>query len=371
LTTEAKSIQGENQKMFNTTTTNFSVRRLVRATFLFAIACLAPLAATAQTPTPTPKPCFDFTGSGRTSFATINRDSTGLNSTGIIWRILGNGGTTGGSLQTVQFGLTDQDIPTPGYFDNDNRADLGVYRPTASSYFFRPSTSTTANSFRGVQFGISTDIPGREADYDGDGIDDFTVVRDSGTNLTWFILRSSNNTFSSISFGLSGFTNGNGDLPIAGADYNGDGRADITVIRRNPNGSATYFAGDSNTGALVAVQQWGNFDTDFFVVGDYLGDRRADFAVYRAFQGGTNGTWYIQENGGTGRVIRPFGLTSLASVTDRPICGDYNGDGKQDIAIYRSSNSSFYWLNSPNFDTFSGIQFGQAGEFPVAGLRSY
>lgn len=357
--------------MFTTTTTNLRAGRLVEAAFLLAIACFASLTATAQTPTPTPKPCFDFTGSGRTSFATINRDSTGINSTGIIWRILGNGGSTGGSLQTVQFGLTDQDIPAPGYFDNDNRADLGVYRPTASSYFIRPSTSATANSLRGVQFGVATDVPGREADYDGDGIDDFTVVRDTGRNLTWFILRSTNNTFSAVSFGLSGFTNGNGDLPIAGADYNGDGRADLTVIRRAADGSATYFAGDATTGALVASQQWGNFDMDFFVVGDYVGDRRADFAVYRAFAGGTNGNWYIQENGGANRVFRTFGLTSLASVTDRPICGDFNGDGKQDIAIYRSSNSSFYWLNSPNFDTFSAIQFGQPGDFAVAGFRSY
>lgn len=287
---------------------------------------------------------------------------------------MGNGGTTGGSLQTLQFGISSLDNATPGYFDNDNRADIGVFRSTAASYFFRPSTTAgTTNSFRGVPFGLATDIPGREADYDGDGIDDFTVVRDGGASLTWFILRSGTNTVSVVNFGLPGFilNNGSGDLPIAGADYNGDGRADITVIRRNADASATYFAGDSATGALVSTQLWGNFDTDFFVVGDYLGDRRADFAVFRAFAGGTNGNWFIQENGGTGRVFRTFGLTSLASVTDRPICGDYNGDGKQDIAIYRSANSSFYWFNSPNFDTFSGIQFGQPGEFAVAGLRSY
>ncbi|MEJ7860176.1 MAG: VCBS repeat-containing protein [Pyrinomonadaceae bacterium] len=354
--------------MFTKTTTNLRAGRLVEAAFLFAIACFAPLAATAQTPTPTPKPCFDFTGSGRTSFATINR-----NTTSIIWRILGNGGSQSGNLQIIQFGLSDLDNPTPGYFDNDNRADLGVYRSTTASYFIRPSTSITVNSFRSVQFGLPTDISGREADYDGDGIDDFTVVRDSGTSLTWFVLGSRNNTFSAVSFGLSGFTGGSGrgDLPIAGADYNNDGRADLTIIRRAADGSATYFAGDATTGALVAVQPWGNFDTDFFVVGDYVGDRRADFAVYRAFAGGLNGTWFIRENGGGMTVVRPFGLTSLASVTDRPICGDYNGDGKQDIAIYRSSNSSFFWLNSPDFNTFSGVQFGQAGEFPVAGLRAF
>ena len=365
--------------MFITTTSNLRAKLFIGAAFLLAIASFAPLPTTAQTPTPTPKPCFDFTGSGRTSFATVTANPSPTPSTTVtnttpanyIFRILGNGGTTAGSLQTVSFGLSGLDVITPGYFDADNRADLGVYRTTAASYFFRPSTSTTANSFQGVQFGLSTDTAGFEADYDGDGRDDFTVVRDSGANLTWFILRSSNNTLSVVSFGLSGFTNGNGDLPVAGADYNGDGRADITVIRRAADGSATYFAGDSTTGALVAAQQWGNFDTDFFVIGDYLGDRRADFAVYRAFAGGTNGNWFVRENGGSGTVIRQFGLTSFASVTDRPICGDYNGDGKQDIAIYRSSTSSFFWLNSPNFDTFSGIQFGQPGDSAVAGLRSY
>ncbi|MDQ3322626.1 MAG: VCBS repeat-containing protein [Acidobacteriota bacterium] len=364
--------------MFITTTQNLRAKRLIQTAYLLAIACFASLTAAAQT-LPAPKPCFDFSGSGRTSFATTNRapanrdSANGDLATNIVFRILNNGGAQGGGGQTVFFGLSNTDNITPGYYDADNRADIGVYRPSAATYFIRPSSSTTANSFQGIQFGLPTDVTGREADYDGDGRDDLTVVRDGGANLTWFFLRSSNGTVGVVNFGLPGFTadNGRGDYPIAGADYNGDGRADLTVIRSNPNGGDTYFVGDANTGALILTAQWGEFDTDFYVVGDYLGDRRADFAVYRAFQGGTNGTWFIRENGGGGTVIRQFGLTSLASVTDRPICGDYNGDGKQDIAIYRSSNSSFYLLNSPGFDTFTGVQFGQPGDFPVAGLRSF
>ncbi len=351
--------------MFTTKITNLRIKRLIAAVYLFVLsAYCASLTVTAQTPA---KPCFDFTGSGRTSFATLNRNSTGIN-----FQILGNGGATGGSLQRIQYGLSDVDVVAPGYFDNDNRADLNVYRTTQATYFLRPSTSTATNTFQSIPFGAFNDVAGLEADYDGDGRDDLTVVRDGATNLTWFFLRSSNNTVGVVNFGTRGFTTGTGDTPIAGADYNGDGRAEITVIRSNPAGADIYLAGDTTTGALVTAQPWGEFDTDFYVVGDYLGDRRADFAVYRAFQGGTTGTWFIRENGGSGAtVVRQFGLTSLASVTDRPICGDYNGDGKQDIAIYRSSNSSFYWLNSPNFDSFSGVQFGQPGDFPVAGLRAY
>jgi hypothetical protein len=346
--------------------TNLRAKLLIKAAFLLTAAFIAPLIASAQT-TPPARPCFDFTGTGRTSFATINRSSTN-----IIWRILSNA-QGGGGVQTIFYGLSGLDNPTPGYFDNDNRADLNVYRAAAGTYFLRPSTATTPNTFQAIQFGLPTDITGREADYDGDGRDDPTVIRDGGSTLVWFILRSSTNTVSVVNFGRPGFASSTatGDIPIAGADYNGDGRAEITVIRNDPAGADTYLAGDSVTGAIVLAQPWGEFDTDFYVVGDYLGDRRADFAVYRAFAGGTNGNWFIRENGGTGTVTRLFGLTSLASVTDRPICGDYNGDGKQDIAIYRSANSSFYWLNSPDFNTFSGIQFGAPGDFPVAGLRAF
>lgn len=361
--------------MLNKTTTNLRNKMLIGALFLLAFTCFAPLTIIGQIPAP--KPCFDFTGSGRTSFATVSGNLQNLiqnpnlgtnqnGNTNLIWRILGNPDRTD---QAIPFGLAGADRLTPGYYDNDNRADLSVYRPSEAAYYTRPSGSNV--NFQRFQFGLPTDTPGREADYDGDGRDDFTLVRDTGSNLIWYYFRSSNNTLGGVAFGAPGFNNGTGDFPIAGADYNGDGRAEVTVIRSAASGAATYLAGDSVTGAFVAVQQWGNFNTDFFVVGDYMGDRRADFAVYRAFVGGVNGTWYVRENGGNGQVVRPFGFASLSSPTDRPICGDYNGDGKQDIAIYRSSTSTFYWLNSPNFDTFSITPFGQPGDFPVAGLKAF
>jgi hypothetical protein len=146
------------------------------------------------------------------------------------------------------------------------------------------------------------------------------------------------------------------------------------VVRRSFSGGDTYLIGDSNTGELVLAQQWGNLSTDIYVIGDYLGDNRADFAVRRGiiFVPGAspNGNWYIQENGGNNKIIVQFGIPSSPfQRNDIPVCGDYNGDGKSDIAVYRFTNNTFYWLNSPSVTSVGGQQFGQPGDLPVAALK--
>lgn len=339
---------------------------LQRKFLLVTIACLAaivftPLTSLAQPPAP--KPCFDFTGTGRTSFATIsaNQPAGSMN-----WNILSNGGDN--SVQTYAFGFSSIEFGdgfAPGYYDGDNRADAAVTRLSGFgngdlTFYIRPSTQIVGNpsAFYGVRWGTFPDLP-RIGDYDGDGRTDLTVVRRDAGTLVWFILRSQTNTFNAIRFGLDS------DLAVPGADYNGDGRDEVTVIRTYPNPqvrSSTYFAGDSNTGDLVLAQDWGS-NSDVYVIGDYLGDRRADFAVMRRRDSSTplvNAIWYILENGGSASfVARQFGYGESGGIPDIPVCGDYNGDGKQDIAVYRRSNRAFYWLNSPDYNSFSSQEWGQ------------
>ncbi len=289
-----------------------------------------------QTAAVASKPCFDFYGTGRTSFGIVNVEGSV-----IVWRTRSNGGT---GSEDIGYGVSTSDRVTPGYYDGDNKADIAVWRN--GTYFVRRSTAGNPLNISPQPWGLNTDSPGLEADYDGDGRDDFTVVRDNGTNYVWYILRSSTNTFSQMTFGASAT-----DVPIAGADYNGDGKADLVVLRGTGTttfGPTSYYVGDATTGSLILVQQWGTYDTDFYVVGDFLGDARADFAVWRGFGTGTDGNWYIKENGGPGVVIAKFGIPGSSSVRDQALCGDFNGDGKSDIAVYRRSNKTFYWATNPN-----------------------
>jgi len=72
--------------------------------------------------------------------------------------------------------------------------------------------------------------------------------------------------------------------------------------------------------------------TDKPVVGDYDGDGRADYAVFQL----SNGTWNIQRST-AGFTAIPFGVP-----TDKLVPADYDGDGKTDLAIFRPSEGKWY-----------------------------
>jgi putative transposon-encoded protein len=187
------------------------------------------------------------------------------------------------------------------------------------------------------------DHPTYHADFDGDGKSDITVWRPDGGN--WFTINSKTGTRSVTGFGTSG------DVPVPG-DYDGDGTADRAVFR--PSGN-TWFIRNSATGTDGVVSYGASGDSP--VSGDYDGDGKTDVAVFRP----TSNTWFIRNSATSTQSAVSYGTSG-----DVPVPGDYDGDGKTDVAVFRPASGTWFIVNSSN-NSQRAVNFGASGDTPVPG----
>ena len=153
-------------------------------------------------------------------------------------------------------------------------------------------------------------------------------------------------------------THGQGmfEIPLAAAggstrfDFTGDGRADISVFRRN-QGQWWFLNSDTNQDGAFAF----GTSTDVPAPADFTGDGIADFTFWRP----SSGEWFVLRSDNTGFFSFPFGATG-----DIPAPGDFDGDGTDDAAVYRPSSGTWFVLRSSDGQT-EFVPFGAAVDEPL------
>ncbi|MGD9563411.1 MAG: FG-GAP-like repeat-containing protein [Pyrinomonadaceae bacterium] len=177
-------------------------------------------------------------------------------------------------------------------------------------------------------------------DYDGDGKADLSVRRPS--NNIWYLLRGTAG-YTAMQWGVTGDR-------MAPSDYDGDGATDVAVFRPS-DGKWYIFMSQSQT---FQTFNWGA-SGDLPVPTDKDGDGSSDLVLFRP----SNNTWYTRFANGTFNVF-VFGVAG-----DKPLTGDFDGDGKGDFAIFRPSNSNWYIIKSGA--GFFIQTWGQTGDIPTTG----
>lgn len=287
----------------------------------------------------------DVDGDGASDIA-VWRPSTGT----WFWDISGTGFDPSRGVTTT-FGQPS-DRPFLADLDGDGLSDPLVWRAASGTWVWvLSSAGYSLASQRSQVWGISTDVP-LTADLDGDGRGDLIVWRPS--TGTWYWLLSSlgydTTRAGSVQWGIASL----GDHPMT-ADFDGDGRGDIAVWR--PTDGTFYWLTSSTGYSTIAAgsKQWGvGAVGDVPLLADLDGDRRADLVVWRP----TDGTFYwvysSLDYSATAAGSQQWGVRALGDV---PLLGDFDGDKRADLIVWRPSTGHWYWLTSS-----SGYNPSAAGE---------
>jgi hypothetical protein len=302
----------------------------------------------------------DYDGDSITDYA-VWRPSIG------VWFIVPSSNPSSPLIQ--QWGLPGDIAVGPYDFDGDFKADYAVWRPLSQILYIIPSTNPTvpiaeqspSPSFlftagqlqiAGIQGAVWARI---EGDFDGDGVPDFALwsLTDGTSGVpttgTWYIVPSSNpGAPITQQWGIAG------DLPVAG-DFDGDRKTDFAVWR--PSTGNWYVIPSSNPGAPTK-QAWG-VSGDIPIQGDFDGDGKADYAFWRP----SEGNWYVIPSSNPGAPItQPWGLSG-----DIPVAGDFDGDRKTDFAVWRPADGSWYVIPSSNPGAPYVQQWGLPDDIPIPG----
>jgi hypothetical protein len=311
----------------------------------------------------------DFRGDGHLDLATANND---LGGPGTVSVLLGNGDGTFQSQVTYAVGGTPVSI-VAGDLTSHGHLDLAVANSADGTVSvllgngdgtFQPQVTYAAGS------GTNSVAAG---DFNGDGHLDLATAN-SFDNTVSVLLGNGDSTFQPQSEPAN--VVGSGPRSFVAGDFTGDGHLDLATANINSS-----FGFDGTVSVLL-----GNGDGTFrpqvtyavgsapisVVAGDFNGDGRLDLAVLNNGTPTSAGTVSVLLGNGDG-TFQPQVTYDVGSLPDVILAGDFTGDGHLDLAVVNAGNGSY---NGP-ISTISVLLGNGDGAFqpqvtyPVGSVGSY
>ena len=302
----------------------------------------------------------DFNGDGKQDLAVAVGSAPG--SAGRLSVFLGNGdGTLTRVSSSPALGLSPDQLAV-GDFNGDGKLDLAVADQHGSVTILLGNGDGTFAPAPGSPAGVgSSPYALAVGDFNGDGRLDLAVANVSDNTVT-VLLGNGDGTFSPapgspLAVGVS-------PLSLAAGDFNGDGKLDLAVANFGDrtvsillgNGDGTFAAAP---GSPITTQS-GQGGPGFMASGDFNGDGKLDLAL-----GLSTGTVSILTGKGDGTFTAVNGCCGALNEETRMeamVAGDFNGTGKLDLVVALDTGNADYittWLSNGD-GTFTASNFSIA-----------
>lgn len=244
-----------------------------------------------------------------------------------------------------------------GDFNGDGRTDL-IGRLTSDGSWWVSLCNASGTFQTATRWGAwSTSANWSEslvADFDNDGKDDLAGRVSYGD---WWVSLSTGTALQARLWG--NWSSSMTWVNTLTADFNRDGRQDIAGQNSQGMWFVSISTGTAPSNSSFTTSQWGQWSTNTvwsdIQVGDFNGDGRADIAGRSSI-----GQWWINRSTGASfAAALYYGLWSTNTIWSNVLAGDFDGDGRDDI-VGRASNG-VWWLANATVTKFSTSSFGSWG----------
>ena len=277
----------------------------------------------------------DFNGDGRTDLAVANYDDNDVSI------LLGNGDGTFQPQVTYAVGTCPR-RPRDGRLQRRR-----PHRPRRRQHDSTPTTVPCRCCWATATAPSRPRSPTRwgpipyalvAGDFNGDGRTDLAVANSGSGNDVSVLLGNGDGTFQpQVTYPV-----GSGPVALVAGDFNGDGRTDLAVANSGSNdGTVSVLLGNGDGTFQTQVTYAVGSGPDALVAGDFNGDGRTDLAVANY---GSNDVSVLLGNGdGTFTAPGQFATTPHAT----PLVADVNGDGTDDVLVVDGAGNILYRQGIP------------------------
>ena len=294
---------------------------------------------------PTSVSVGDFNGDGKTDLAVANWDS------GTVSVLLRNAANTGFDPKVDYATGWSPRWVSVGDFNGDGKTDLAVANMNSSTVSVLLRNATNTGFDPTVDYSTSYPSSVCVGDFNGDGKIDLAVT--SFDNTVSILLRNAANTGFDPKVG---FATSSRPYSVSTGDFNGDGKTDLAVTNFNSDTVSVLLRNAANTGFDPKVDFATGWSPSSVSVGDFNGDGKIDLAVANL---DSNVVSVLLRNAANTGFDPKVDLPTTGDFSGSVSVGDFNGDGKTDLAVTNGSSQTVSILlrNTANTGFDSKVDF--------------